>query len=140
MSQQLETMTPEQKIVDLTMASAAMQEKAAAVLHRDGDVKAACAALIPGVVRTMVDNQRIEPTEAEKLASQLGDPVWVLQCLEKVARHRNDAELAVEQLGLGRPSGPPAVKTAQARPRYLGDRVTVQADSDRQLLAALGIA
>lgn len=97
------------KMADQIGFSNAALQKAAA--FQDGVEKqaAACAALIPACVQALVDNERIEPGQAEKAAQMLKDPVKVLEILTKVAKHRNHSEQ-----GLGTPVDASNDKSASA--------------------------
>lgn len=48
--------------------------------------------LIPEVVQSLVDNERIYQNQVEKVAAALKDPVAALELLRDVARHRNSVE------------------------------------------------
>ncbi len=137
----LSEMTTEQKIVEYATLTSASLEKAAAFYQQKQATDAAVADRIPAVVKAMVDHQRIEPGQAEKLAQALADPAKALDILLKVAGHRNDAEVAAEQTRLGRPQGDAAtVKTGGARQPFTGQRNPGHAGSDLALLQALNIA
>ncbi len=83
-------------------------------------------ALIPDVVEALVKNERIEPSQREKAAEMLKDPVKVLQVLQKAA----DANNTTKPKALGAPA-PGAEKTAGAgRPRYTGERTSEKTAAD----------
>ena len=122
-------------LTDKALSKAAAFEKAAAA--RDQKV----AALIPKVVDTMVQFERISPNEREKLASLLKDPVKVLELMIKVAGHRNVDELS----RLGAPAGQGQTKQANANPAnsltnpFVGARTTTVKQSSVSLFKGLGL-
>ncbi len=129
-----ENPTNDQQLIDYITTTSAALEKAAEADQRQEQQNTAIAAAIPKVVQAMVANNRIEPGQAEKLARVLLDPVQALELLEKVAAHRNQDEIADEQLRLGAPvGGGGAEKTAGAR--YIGQRSPDGAQSDLRFLA-----
>jgi hypothetical protein len=95
----VENFTLAQKVIEHITVSHAAMEKAAAAEKQARQQQAAIADLIPKVVDAMVQHDRIQPTEREKLASLLQDPVETLRLMAKVAAHRTQAELA--RLGAG---------------------------------------
>jgi hypothetical protein len=127
----------EQKVVDLTMLTAAVVEKAAAADAERATTDAAVTAAIPGAVEALVQHGRIEPGQAEKCAALLKNPVRVLEILTKVAGHRNDAERTAQETRLGAPAQP-AVKAASYS-GAIGGRAPEDAESNRSMLAAFGL-
>lgn len=92
-------LTPAEKVLELIKVSDAALSKAAAADAEYARVKQATADLIPAVVDTMVEHDRIRPDQREKLAGMLENPVEVLRLLQKVSGHRNAEEAA--KLGTG---------------------------------------
>ena len=134
---------PEKIIQHIEVTDAALQ-KAAAFEKTAAATKSQVDALIPTVVDTMVQFQRINPDQREKLAELLRDPVQVLGLLIKTAGHRNIDEIG--QLGQRVPAG--QTKTAGAATRdpassltnpNVGARTTMVKQSDLKLLHGLGI-
>jgi len=103
---------PEKVIEHITVSNTAL-EKAANDVQRQSAKQAAVDKLIPSVVEVMVQHERIQPNQREKLAEALKDPVKTLELMIKVAGHRNSDELA--KLGQGVTTTPDGqVKTAAA--------------------------
>lgn len=126
-----------EKVIELVNISNAALEKAAAAQTKTAEAQTKTASLIPKVVDTMVQFNRINPDQREKLAKALTDPVQVLELLIKVAGHRNADEIAC----LGAPVGG-TTKTAAAAPRetpFVGGRNSGIRESDRRLFAGLGL-
>ncbi len=131
-----------EKVIEHIAVSEAVAEKAASLEKTAAATKTAVAALIPSVVQKMIDCERITPDQREKLAGLLADPVQALTILEKVADHRNAAEVA--KLGGGVPATA-GVKTASHNPGasltspYVGARTTRVKQSSVNLFRMLGI-
>ena len=101
-----------EKVIEHINVSHHALEKAAAAEDAANVKQAEVAALIPQVVDTMIQHERITPNQREKLAEMLADPAKALELMIKVASHRNADELA--KLGTG-VAGDGQVKTAQAQ-------------------------
>lgn len=132
-----DNLTLPEKVIELVNISDAALEKAAAAQTKTAEAQTKTASLIPKVVDTMVQFNRINPDQREKLAQALKDPVQVLELLMKVAGHRNADEIA----RLGEPVGG-TTKTASAAQRetpFVGGRNTGIRESDRRLFAGLGL-
>ena len=102
---------PEKVLQQIQISDTALT-KAAAAEAAHQEKQAQVEALIPQVVDTMVQFERINPTQKEKLAEMLKDPVTVLELMMKVAGHRNKEELG--RLGSG-VSADGQTKTASAQ-------------------------
>lgn len=136
-----QTMTLAERVVDYIGYSDAAMEKAAAFQRDAAEKQAAAEALIPRVVDVLIEHERIKPTERDKAAAALKDPVQVLAILEKVAGHRNRQE--VSTLGQGVDG---QTKTASANTQFdslnsanVGGRTTRTKQSDVRFFAGLGI-
>jgi hypothetical protein len=133
-------LTLPEKIVEHIGYSSAALEKAAAAIAQTDRVKAACQALIPGVVDALVENERILPEQREKAAATLADPVKALELLAHVAQHRNAGEQRLGEPADGQ------LKTAAYDPGaslsnpYVGQRSTRVKQSDVNLFRRLGLA
>ncbi len=103
---------PEKVIEHITVTDTALQ-KAAAMEKAAAAQQTAVDGLIPQVVETMIKFERINPTQREKLAAMLRDPVKALELMIKVAGHRNADEIA--RLGSGSDSTGGQVKAAGAQ-------------------------
>lgn len=99
-----------EKVLDLIDMSAALVEKAGAVLGRHEQVEKQAAELIPTAVDELLRARLIEPEEKQAAADALKDPARTLQILIKTAR----AKQADNAISLGQPSGPE--KRASAGP------------------------
>lgn len=85
------------------------------------------AELIPQVVEAMVQHDRIEPTQREKLAELLADPATVLKILMKTA----DAKNTVKPPALGSPTTEKVAGVVpQGRTRYTGERTSEKTAAD----------
>jgi len=103
---------PERVVQHIQVSNTAL-EKASAFEQAHRHKQAQVEALIPQVVDTMVQHERITPNQREKLAEMLKDPAKVLELMVKVAGHRNTDEIA--RLGSGvDPNTQGQVKTAAA--------------------------
>lgn len=144
MSQEAVMTLPEKVLDHIGYADAALT-KAAAAMDRVGQVKKACADLIPKAVDALVENERITPQQREKAAQVLADPVQCLELLIKVAGHRNAAELGQ----LGTPVGQTKTAGANGNGSYdpsaslnsphVGARTTMVKQSDVNLFSRLGL-
>ena len=127
-----------EKVVELVTVSNAALEKAAGVQKSAAAARAKVAAMIPQVCDIMVQFDRIQPNQRQKLAEALTDPVRVLELLMKTAGHRNADELNK----LGSPNGQTKtaeVKQGSALSPFVGGRSSDVRDSDRALFAGLGL-
>jgi len=144
-------MTLPEKVVEHVAVTSTALEKAAAFEEAHREKAAQVDALIPKVVDTMIENERINPPQREKLAEMLKDPAQVLELMMKVAGHRNADELS--RLGSGvDPDAPGEVKTAtnNSRGHYdparsltdpnVGARTTRIKQSDANLFQGLGLS
>ena len=138
------SMTLPEKVVSHIQHVDYALEKAAAAETKANEKQAQVDALIPSVVDVMVQCERILPTQREKLAEMLKDPVQVLELMKKVAGHRNQEELA--KLGTGMPQQKTA--GAVARPYdpqnsltdpYVGGRTNRVKQSSVVLFQGLGL-
>lgn len=102
---------PEKVVESIRISDTALQ-KAAAAEKAARTKQAEVNALIPKVVDTMIQHERITPQQREKLAEMLRDPAKTLELMMKVAGHRNADEIA--KLGSG-VTGDGQVKTASAQ-------------------------
>ena len=137
--------TLSEKVVEQIRISDAAMQKLAAIEEEQKQKQAAVDALIPDVVETMVKHERITPSQKEKLAAALKDPVRTLELLIKTAGHRNNAEAG--RLGQGvNEDGTVKTAAAQHDPAssltnpYVGGRTTKVAQSSVNLFAKLGLA
>jgi len=131
-------LTLPEKVIELVSVSNAALEKAAAIQKQANDRHTCVTALIPKVVDTMVQFNRINTDQREKLAAALQDPVQTLELLIKVAGHRNADEVA--RLGTVTDKG--QTKTASANrsdSSFVGGRTSGVRESDRRLFAGLGL-
>ena len=90
------------------------------------------AALIPEVVEALVKHDRIDPSQREKAAALLADPVQVLKILVKTA----DVNNTVKPKALGTPTGPEKT-TGSTRARYTGERTSEKTAADLAFERAL---
>jgi hypothetical protein len=84
-----------QKVLEHTKVAHMALDKAKTELDKAAATKAAYEALIPGVVDALINNQRIDSANREKLAAALKDPVRALEILTRTA----DPEINVKRLG-----------------------------------------
>jgi hypothetical protein len=126
------TATPEieRDIVDLVGFSNQAVKLAAAAQTAMEKQAADCKALIPACVAALVKHERIDPSEAEKCAKVLENPVQVLQLLTKLAEHRNTAE----KQSLGTPIDSEKTAAAGGTSRRGG-----LSEADRRLWVGLGL-
>ncbi len=131
------------KVADFVVAASVIAERAAATEKTAAEKAAACEALIPGVVAEMVANDRISASQADKLAEMLRDPAATLKILAKTASHRNAAEVAEDQLSIGRGVGGAGTEktggAGQGVDTYVGTHYNGRRRSDEQFLQAFGI-
>ena len=143
-----EGLTLAEKVVQQIQVSDIALQKAAAAEKAASAKQAEVAALIPQVVDTMVQHERITPAQREKLAEMLRDPAKTLELMIKVAGHRNADELS--RLGSG-VTGDGQTKTASAQGRgydpassltnpNVGVRTTRVKQSSVNLFQGLGLA
>lgn len=139
----LSKLTLAEKVLEHVAVSNLGLTKAAAAEKAHNEKQAQVNAIIPRVVEVMVANERILPSQQEKLAAMLADPVTTLELLMKVAAHRNADELA--KLGSG-VNG--QVKAAASRNRdpsdsltnpHVGARTTRLKQSSVALFSGLGL-
>lgn len=132
-------LTLPEKVIEQIQISSLGMEKAAAEIKQVRDKQAQVTKLIPQVVDVMVQFERCYPTQREKLAEMLKDPVKALELLIKVAGHRNADEIA----RLGQPLIAPTEKTAAAydslKSNYVGQRTTMTKQSTARLFEGLGL-
>jgi len=126
-----------EKVVDHIQLTDTALEKAAKAETEAAEKQAAVEALIPSVVDVMVQHERILPTQKEKLAEMLRDPVKTLELLAKTAEHRNADEVA--KIGQGMPNEKTASYNSLSNP-HVGAKTTQLAESERRLFAGLGLA
>ena len=128
-----------EKVIELTGYADAALTKAAEQLAAYEQRSEKIATLIPAVVDSLVDGERILDNEEQRkqAAAILQDPARTLELLQKVAVHRNAAE---RTLGTG------ATKQAGASPSYdsmhdprPGLRTTMVKESSRRLFQRLGL-
>lgn len=129
------TLSTQEKVVELIQNTSEVVKTAAAVVSEQEKTAAAVSQLIPGVVKALVDNERIDAVQAEKVAKALTNPVNALKLLEKLAAHRNAGE---QRLGTS------VVKTAGTasaaeRTHYVGERTSQLRPSDALLFQGLGL-
>lgn len=137
-------LTIPEKVLEHIEVSAAAMQKAAAERDVVRRKQAEVAAIIPQVCDALVQFERIQPNQREKLAQHLQDPVRVLQLMIKLAGHRNADELA--RLGTGVPADGHD-KTASSRRQYnsltsnyVGERHTRVKQSSVLLFQGLGLS
>jgi hypothetical protein len=130
------TLTTQEKVLEHIGYSAAAMEKAAAFHAHVAQQQTKVAALIPACVKAMVDNERVKPDEAEKLAKVLQDPVAVIALLTETAGHRNPSEAIALGRGVGQKQANAANRNVVVGGRRDSDSL---AESDRRLLAGLGL-
>jgi len=126
--------TTQEKVVDLIQRTSEVVKIASATITDQEKTAAAVGKLIPGVVKALVDNERIDASQAEKVAKALVDPINALKLLEKLAAHRNASEL--QHLGTA------VTKTAAAagdRSNRVGERTSQLRPSDALLFSGLGL-
>jgi len=120
-------------ITDAAMTKAAAAETAADALRTK------IANAIPAVVDALVANQRIRPTEREKVASMLHSHEAALTLLTSLASHRNEAETGIGRLGT--PDNYGSTKQASSNSPYTGhNRQSGVKASDIALFTGLGLA
>ena len=137
-----------EKVIEYVSAASTGLQKAAEFQSLVNTKHAECVNLIPSVVEAMVQHERIEPGQREKLAALLRDPAEVLKLLVKVAAHRNRNEIATLGQGVGADG---QVKTAGANGRpgqdpsrsltspNVGQRTTMVKQSSVNLFKRLGL-
>jgi hypothetical protein len=141
-------LSPQEKVIEYITVSSTALEKAAAFEKAAADKQTEVDALIPSVCDVMVQHERIQPNQREKLAAALKDPARALELLIKVAGHRNKDEIA--RLGSGIEANG-QVKQASANGRTsspsdslnspnVGARTTAVKQSDVNFFKGLGIA
>ena len=101
----LNNMERDQLIYELIGSAQAGMAKAAAIQQAQNQRQQEAEALIPQVINALVENQRIAPGEAIKVASWLRNPTAALQFMAEIAAHDN----RMPSSHIGRP-----VKTASA--------------------------
>lgn len=127
-------LTTQEKVVDLIQQTSEVVKLAAATINDQEKTAAAVSQLIPGVVKALVDNERIDASQAEKVSQALANPVNALKLLEKLAAHRNASES--QHLGTS------VAKTASAagdRSNFVGERTSQLRPSDALLFSGLGL-
>lgn len=135
-----------EKVIEFVSAASTGLQKAADFQQLVNTKHAECVRLIPEAVEAMVQHERIEPNQREKLAALLRDPAEVLKLLVKVAAHRNRTEIATLGQGVGADG---QTKTAGARPAHdpsrsltspnVGQRTTMVKQSSVNLFKRLGL-
>jgi len=134
-------MTLAEKVLHQIRVSDTVLQKAASTEKEQQEKTAAITALIPSVVESLVQNERILPNQQEKLAEVLKDPVQTLDLLIKVAAHRTVDEVATLGHGVGE-------KTASANSHtparslsdpFVGGRTTTVKQSSVNLFRGLGL-
>lgn len=124
------TKTLPQKMVQYVEETAPLLKKAAEAEQIKQATDQAVAELIPGVVETLIQHKRIDPLQKAAAEQALQDPVKALQILQKVAAHRNQAEVPA----MGQPTPSSAGQVKQASRRELA-----MAAADRRYREALGL-
>jgi hypothetical protein len=129
----------QEKVLDFVEATGAIIEKSAALLAQKEAQDKQCAKLIPLAVKSLLDNERIEPHEKEAAEKVLQDPTKVLEILIKTAAHRNDAERAK----LGQPDEKAQTKRAgynSLNDDYVGRRARpAESEADKAFKRGLGL-
>jgi hypothetical protein len=126
-----------ERVLEYIEVTGAIFEKVAAMLADKTAQQTRIAALIPGAVKELLANERIQPHEKDAATRVLLDPVKALEVLTKTAAHRNDTERAQ----IGKPDG--QVKKASYDSRsdaYVGRRSRPEeAESSKALKRKLGL-
>lgn len=136
-------MTLAEKVLEQIRVSDTILQKAAAAEKQQEEKKAAVAARIPEVVDALLRNERIQPSQQEKLAGLLEDPAKVLELMIKVADHRNADEVA--KLGQGvagseKTAGAASDPSRSLTDPYVGGRTTRVKQSSVNFFRGLGLA
>ena len=136
-------MTLAEKVLEQIRVSDTVLQKAAAAEKTQQEKQAEVAARIPDVVDALLRNERIQPSQQEKLAGMLHDPVKVLELMVKVADHRNADEVA--KLGQGVVGGEKTASVASNPSNsltnpFVGIRNTRVKQSSVNLFRGLGLA
>lgn len=114
------------ELLDLIQVQGALMEKLAEMHAEREATKIACAALIPGAARALVENARIEPHQEKQAAEVLANPAKVLEILTKTAAHRVEAEVPA----VGRPVAPQGQSfTKKAGSNNMGRRPSGEIDN-----------
>lgn len=136
-------LTLPEKVIEHVKVSAVLSDKATAAARIAQEKQAAVKALINDVCDAMVQNERVEASQRDKLAALLEDPVEVLKILQKTAGHRNTSEATTLGHGV---DGDGSTKTAAAKGGYnslnsphVGRRDTMEKESSARLFSGLGI-
>lgn len=87
-----QTPTMPEKIVSMVTHTNAVVKEANAIVRQQEKTAAAVDAAIPACVKALIDNDRIDPREADKFAAALRDPVQAIQLMTKMAATRNAVE------------------------------------------------
>lgn len=139
-------LTLAEKVIEQIRVSDLGMQKAAAALSSQQEKQAQVGQLIPQVVETMVQFERIQPSQREKLAEALRDPAQVLQLLIKVAGHRNADEIARLGHGVNASGEKTASENGQQQSNYnsltnpyVGQRTPMVKQSSMKLFAGLGL-
>jgi hypothetical protein len=88
-------MKPEQKVVKLALVTSELMRRLQLRSQEKQASTDQLGKLIPVAVKALVDNGRIYPNQAEKVAEALRDQVQTVQLLGAVAKHRNGSEAAI---------------------------------------------
>lgn len=133
------TQSHAERVLQFVEISGALMEKTAELVATKTAQDKRCAELIPHVVKTLIENERIEPHEKSAAERILKDPAKVLEILIKTAAHRNDNERAK----LGNPENGQTKKASSynsLNDGYVGRRSRPdESESDKAFRKGLGL-